>query len=874
MNPALLLIVLLGALQDPVWWEGEATAETNFSNDSWLRGRTLKKSHELSGGEWLNHDAVQGDDPIFAKYSVTVPEDGTYNLWTRKFWKHGPFKWKFDQAKWAYCGWDCGLADNFTFQKNVCANWVHLGSVELSGGEHSFELELTAKKGKKATACFDAFLLIKGPFVPRGKSKPGEKSGLAMTGSWAFEPGIDPFSASPIDLRNLNETVAGESGFVRRKKDRFLLGNGTPVRFWGVNAGTSILELDRESQVYLARRLAKNGVNIVRIHDKIFEDFGDDPTRIDMKKLDNLHSLVATLKKEGIYTSLSFYFPLWMEMKPGYGFPGYDSTENKRPFALIFFNRDFQAIYRAWAKALLATDNPYTGLPLGRDPGVAIVELVNEDSYFFWTFASGNIPPPQMKLLEREYGKWLGKKYGSVAAARKAWGGAHDPKDMPEDNRAVLHDAWSMTGKGHGMGAKHRRMSDQIRFLTEHQKAFFEETIRHFRKDLGVKPLISCGNWKTADPRILDGLERYTYTAGDVIDRHGYFGGKHDGPRAGYAVSKGDTYSDRSGLTNPEELPVQINQVADYPHIISEIGWTNPNRFKAEFPFLCATYGSLQGMDGYFFFALNTAHWESSPGKFPFSVPTILGQFPATALIYRSGFLREAKPVVKETLGLNDLYDFKGASAVTPPNTDPISNPGRKTYRVSRIDPLTFYVGKVMRSFSPGATRTSIQNLRKYIDREKRTVKSNTGELTWDYGQGVVVVNTPRAQGAGGFLGRVGRIKLKDVAIESENDYAILLVVSLDGAPLAKSKKILVQAGTEEQYFGWKTSGREIKDLGGLPINVRETRATITFKKGRRFREVVTLDEHGYAKTVTPAKAKGSRLEITLPRDALYTILR
>ena len=34
-----------------VWWEGEATIETNFSNSSWLGGNRLKNSHELSNGE-------------------------------------------------------------------------------------------------------------------------------------------------------------------------------------------------------------------------------------------------------------------------------------------------------------------------------------------------------------------------------------------------------------------------------------------------------------------------------------------------------------------------------------------------------------------------------------------------------------------------------------------------------------------------------------------------------------------------------------------------------------------------------------------------------------------------------------------------------
>ncbi len=42
------------------------------------------------------------------------------------------------------------------------------------------------------------------------------------------------------------------------------------------------------------------------------------------------------------------------------------------------------------ADRLLNSPNPYTRIPLGKDPAVAIVELVNEDSHFFWTFGKKN----------------------------------------------------------------------------------------------------------------------------------------------------------------------------------------------------------------------------------------------------------------------------------------------------------------------------------------------------------------------------------------------------------------------------------------------------------------------------------------------------
>ncbi len=61
---------------------------------------------------------------------------------------------------------------------------------------------------------------------------------------------------------------------------------------------------------------------------------------------------------------------------------------------LIFFDRELQTIYASWSDQMLNTPNPYADdVPLGKDPAVAIVELVNEDSHFFWTFGKKNMDP-------------------------------------------------------------------------------------------------------------------------------------------------------------------------------------------------------------------------------------------------------------------------------------------------------------------------------------------------------------------------------------------------------------------------------------------------------------------------------------------------
>lgn len=126
----------------------------------------------------------------------------------------------------------------------------------------------------------------------------------------------------------------------------------------------------------------------------------------------------------------------------------------------------------------------------------------------------------------------------------------------------------------------------------ESQKGFYEDMIKYFRSELGVKAIISCRNWKTAEPGTLEFLEHYTYTARDIIDRHGYFNSNQEEQQKN-VISAEDKYIDRASVKHPGEVPIELVQMDGYPGMSSEIGWTNPNRYKADGVFLVSSYASL-----------------------------------------------------------------------------------------------------------------------------------------------------------------------------------------------------------------------------------------------------------------------------------------
>ena len=130
-------------------------------------------------------------------------------------------------------------------------------------------------------------------------------------------------------------------------------------------------------------------------------------------------------------------------------------------------------------------------------------------------------------------------------------------------------------------------------------------------------------------------------------------------------------------------------------------------------------------------------------------------------------------------------------------------------------DPLAFLVGPVEVKFDGDPAKTRVVDLSRYIDNQKKVVRSITGEVTFDYGGGLCTLDTPKAQGACGFLAKAKVIRLGDIAIRSRNGYAAVAVVSMDEEPLASSRKILVQVGTSARPAGWKTRAAEFPGEDG-----------------------------------------------------------
>jgi len=714
--------------------------------------------------------------------------------------------------------------------------------------------------------------------------------------TWAFQPERDSFSPDALfDLRSLNEEVAGQSGFVRLSDDGndFVLGDGTPARFWAVNTSAynkhplfPAPDLARH-----ARFLAKRGINMVRVHADVTPEAGD-LNAINKSERENLWRTVAAMKQEGIYTTFSPYWAASSRVKPEMGV--LDTGGEVGNHGLLFFDPRLQEAYKSWMKQILTEPNPHTGIPLAQDPALAIIQLQNEDSLLFWT--SQGIKGEAGAELRRRFAQFLVGEYGSLQQALDAWQGTSIEGDNAQAGEMGLYIIWELTQDRGGPGQQ-QRCADQMQFFTEIMRDFNTMMGNCLRNELGCKQVINAGNWRTADNvRMLD-AERYAYSANEVMGVNRYYTGVHQGPNAGWAIVNGDVFTDDSVLLHPRQLPVTVKQVNGHPFIIPESSWVPPLGYQSEGPFLVAAYQSLNGVDTYYWFATGEEDWRQpssangympSIGKWVCHTPMLMGQWPAAALMYRMAYIRQGSPAVHERRALENLWRRSMPIIAEDAGYDPNRDAGDiapESNARGGVDPLAYFVGPVIVDYDADPAASEVADLDAYINTAAKTVSSITGELKLDYGNGVCTLNAPKAQGVTGFVGTSGSFRLADVLIDSGNDYATVLVVAMDDRPLGESGKVLVQVGTVERPTGWRTrpatvkvsdesrEGEKVVNSGTAPWQIVEASVTVSIANGSLTKATV-LDPNGMPKGEMALKDSNGMKRLSFPPDALYVVLQ
>lgn len=749
---------------------------------------------------------------------------------------------------------------------------------------------------------FPLLLSLSVPLLSLAAGPPETERILDETNSWAFDPPDDSFSVGALlDLRGLNEIRSGQSGFVRLSDDGndFVRGDGEPIRFWAV--GTDAWKWTPEEMDTHCRWLAKLGVNLARLHVTVCrKNEGSAITDVDEKVIDGCHRFIKAAKDNGIYVLISPYYAHF-EIPESWGIEG----GKQNAVGLFFVRPEVQDAYKVWTREFYTRENPHTGLPIAKDPTVAVLQVHNEDSLLFWT--SQRIPEPHWKLLSEHFSEWLTEKYGSTAKAWEAWGDGpkgKSPFDDPENGMIGVLRIFDLTRDPNSPAHK-KRLDDTTRFLGEYQRDFYESMGNYLRDELGCEQLLNATNWRTANDDRLKALERYTYHALDIESENEYVGSdyQHQGENDHYRVDPGHYLVNESVLPKPFELSTNYKMEEGKAFIVTETAWKNPNRYQSEGPFLVAAYQSLNGLDAICWFSCQSPRYTTDPRKDFWRVgdemaihkwehcyPAMMAGFPANALLFRKGYLTQAEPIVREVRSLESVFERE-----IPRVTDnevhgdqrdaPPMRPGWEP-EDDEVNPVVFQIGRVVSVLGGDPEETEVGSIDEYFDPEAGTIASSTGELLWNYRKQICTMDAPRAQGVTGFLAdNGGTFELSDVIIESGNDYATVNVVPLDDRPLSESEWVLVQVVTVNRMTGYDTEaatfevgrgdsayeveGEQIARIGSPPIRLANSDVSVRFPTNPELTTATALDVNGYPRETVAADDGVFRV----PSDAIYLVV-
>ena len=333
-----------------LWIEGENALRRTTHSNAWF---DAIDPAELSGGAQIANFSEAKQPSGSAEYDFMVPTAGRYRFWLRANPGTG-LLYAVNGSGWLKLDTDAIKKEDQAQQRtkgyvsrarqttNVAADgthdarlmtWYNLGTLRLAEGKNSIQFNLGGEQpGEKRFAAIDCFVLSDGHFTPKFQYKLGEKStavmGFQEGESWAFTPNRDTLSPTALfDLRFLNEKSAGEHGFIGISPDgdSFVRGDGQPVRFWGGSTYVQRIARQNKTQAILLRHagfLAKRGVNIVRICDFIEpKQKGSRVTDVDENVLDEIYRTVAAMKRFGIYTVISPFWPTHAHALKSWGLP-------------------------------------------------------------------------------------------------------------------------------------------------------------------------------------------------------------------------------------------------------------------------------------------------------------------------------------------------------------------------------------------------------------------------------------------------------------------------------------------------------------------------------------------------------------------------
>ncbi len=207
------------------------------------------------------------------------------------------------------------------------------------------------------------------------------------------------------------------------------------LKIWGVNTCFGANFPAHEDAEKVAAHLAKLGVNGVRMHHHdtaaaprgIWGPVVDGQRTLDPQQLDLQDYFLDQLHRRGIYANLNLHVGRTFTEEEGF-------VSKDLPYAvrynkyLLYFEPRMRERFKQFCREYLTHDNPYRKLKRTDDPGIAMVEITNENSFSkLGPGIAAGLPEPYRGEFQRQWNRWLAGRYRDSEALKKAWGGRNEP---------------------------------------------------------------------------------------------------------------------------------------------------------------------------------------------------------------------------------------------------------------------------------------------------------------------------------------------------------------------------------------------------------------------------------------------------------------
>ena len=624
---------------------------------------------------------------------------------------------------------------------------------------------------------------------------------------------------SVADYSFLNHKPAGKYGWLKVKNGDFVFQNGETVRWFGINLVASrAFDLNTHEEIdALAAKLAALGINMVRLHhlaaswqraEPLFADEKKSTFEFSDEALEKLDYLTFALKKQGIYVTDEI---IDSSLNPADGeIPYARATRNGHSLKLLMmFDPEVKAYVRRWVQAFYCRPNRYTGIPLIRDPQLAMLGITNEVSI---AYHNGNM----LRSLPENARALLDLQFQAERSTAKLPPKPFDFSLQDPDSARYLH-----------------------RLL---QKAFAEW--KEFVRSLGYGGLVSGSNFG-------ENFYHHTASAGlDFMDAHLYWGyaGYMDGVDSKIRILPGNRWSDlvkppydEGNYTKELFARFSLSSTPDHPLISSEHRTSISDFQRSEYrsaglPFF-STIQAFQEWDGFYVFASQGDNTDRIGHRLDVKYDTAyLATFPLCAYLLRGGVVKPARETIFYSISDQDIFQHPLSPGF---NHDGLfSVPER--HKIRLIYPASVTGRPASRV--PGATPFTEARTLPHI--EKDEIGGDTGEFVRNWKKGTFRIMTSKVQGAEGFFEQNEQFDLPDCVFQMESPFGVCFLSAGNADSIRSAPRILLTAVNASINTGNLSVGSKGWGLpGSAPARALPVKGILRMKANRY--DIWILDENG-----------------------------